>query len=217
MLRPWLCLLAPLLALQMGRGFETNFSFSGSLERVGDKSVSIRLADRRVIDAMLPNSPALAAAAIANEYDWGDRVEILCKPIRPVWEEGTSRYQSLQVVTLRLVRQPSPEELSRMRESRPFREGKNLLRVPKRPVPVRSSSEDLSGPGSRELEHARRINLEFGANMPNFVADETAKRFRSTKSPDWRRFDTIESEITFRGNRAVRQHIRKWKALERAV
>ena len=63
---------------------------------------------------------------------------------------------------------------------------------------------------ARELEHARRINLEYAANMPNFVADETAKRYRSTtESPDWRPYDTVEAEITFRGRRAVRQQIRR--------
>ncbi len=46
--------------------------------------------------------------------------------------------------------------------------------------------------------------------MPNFVADETATRYRSTtESPDWRPYDTVESEIVFRGRRAVRQQIRR--------
>ena len=52
--------------------------------------------------------------------------------------------------------------------------------------------------------------MEYAAKMPNFVADETAKRYRSTtKSPAWRPYDTVESEITFRGRRAVRQQIRR--------
>ena len=69
---------------------------------------------------------------------------------------------------------------------------------------------DLNAPGSRELEHARRINLEYVSNMPNFVADETAKRYRSgTKSGAWRHYDTVDAEITFRGRRVVRQQIRR--------
>jgi hypothetical protein len=69
---------------------------------------------------------------------------------------------------------------------------------------------DLNAPGGRELAHARRINLEYAANMPNFVADETAKRHRmGPGSSSWRDFDTVESEITFRGNRAARQRIRR--------
>jgi hypothetical protein len=42
------------------------------------------------------------------------------------------------------------------------------------------------------------------------VADEAAKRYRSgTRSGPWRRFDTVESEITFQGRGAVRQQIRR--------
>lgn len=188
----------------------TGSSFSGVLERVGSGSISIRLADRRVIDALLPNTPPLEAEVIAAQYNMGDRVEVTCKPIRPVWEEGTSRFQSLQVTAMRLVRPPSSEELAKMLETIPFREGKNLLKRPEwatpRPVPV----TDVDAPGGRELAQARRVNLEYAANMPNFVADEIAKRYRmSRKSQAWSNFDTVESEIAFRGNRASRQQVRR--------
>ena len=96
-----------------------------------------------------------------------------------------------------------------MLEAKP-REGKNLLQRPAWSASTPSRVADPDAPGSRELEHARRVNLEYAANMPNFVADETAKRYRSTtKSPDWRAYDTVEAEITFRGRRAVRQQIRR--------
>src|SRR5579862_7383908 len=84
-------------------------SFTGSLERVGASSVSIRLSDRRIIDALLPNTPPLEAEAVAAQYQWGDLVAVECAPIPPVFEEGTARYQSLQVISMRLVRHPSPE------------------------------------------------------------------------------------------------------------
>src|SRR5580704_16750173 len=103
----WLFWLTALLVLQQGRGFEAGISFTGSLERVGDQSMSIKLADRRVIDAMLPNTPALEASAIAAQYRMGDEVEIGCKPIRPVWEAATSRFQSLEVTAIRFLRRPS--------------------------------------------------------------------------------------------------------------
>ena len=187
-----LSLLAPLLVLQTGRAFETGISFSGTLERLGNQSISIRLPDRRLIDAMLPNTPDLGASSIAAQYTLGDQVEIACKPIHRVWEKSTARYQYLEVTTIRLVRRPSPEELASAAVSKP------------------AILPPASGPGATELEHARRINLDYLANMPNFVADETAKRFRSTtQSPHWRPFDTVESEITFRGNHAVRQQIRR--------
>jgi hypothetical protein len=61
-----------------------------------------------------------------------------------------------------------------------------------------------------KLEHAREVNLRYAAGLPNFVADETAKRYTSTKkSPSWRPVDTIETEITIKGNRAVRKQIRR--------
>jgi len=205
----WLMLLAAVLVSQPGGGFETDLSFAGGLERVGDQSISVKLPDRRVIDSMLPNTPTLEASAIAAQYRMGDEVEIKCKPIQPVWEAATSRFQSLEVTAIQFVRRPSPDEVLSLLEAKP-REGKNLLQRP--PVPVRAPNRaaDSDAPGSRELEQARRGNLEYAANMPNFVADETAKRSRSTtQSPGWRPYDTVESEIAFQGRRAVRQQIRR--------
>src|ERR1700744_302756 len=115
-MRQWLLLFFSFLVLQPGRGFESDLTFTGSMERVGEHSVSIKLADRRVIDAMLPNTSALAAAALAARYSMGDEVEIRCKPIQPVWEAATSRLQSLEVTSVRFLRRPSPERVSAMLE-----------------------------------------------------------------------------------------------------
>lgn len=61
-----------------------------------------------------------------------------------------------------------------------------------------------------KLEQARKVNLEYAMHMPNFVADETAKRYASDgKSARWRYTDTIETEISFNGSRAVRRQIRR--------
>lgn len=205
----WLFLLGSLLVLRPGRGFDAGISFTGNLERVGDHSISVKLADRRVIDAMLPNTSALTASAIAIQYRMGEEVEIQCKSIQPVWEPATSRLQSLEITAIRFLRRPSPEEVSHLLEAK-AREGKNLLQLPSVVAATPNPSADPNAPGGRELEHARRINLEYAANMPNFVADEIAKRYRSTaQSPGWRTYDTVESEITFRGRRAVRQQIRR--------
>jgi len=184
-------------------------SFTGALERVGDQSISVKLADRRVIDAMLPDTPALGASALAAKYRMGDEVEIECQAIQPVWEAAASRFQSLEITAIRFLRRPSPEEVSGRLEARP-REGKNLLQRPAGAVSTPNRAADPEAAGSRELEHARRINLEYAANMPNFVADETAKRYRSTTgAPDWRTYDTVQSEIAFRGRRAERQQVRR--------
>lgn len=208
-LKSCLFLLAFFLALPPGRGFQGSLSFTGSLERVGDQSLSVKLPDRRVIDAMLPNIPPLESSAVAAQYKMGDLVEISCKPIPPVWEAATSRFQSLEVTAMRFVRRPALDEVLGMLEAK-SREGKNLLQRPATPAPAPDRSSGTGAPGSRELEHARLVNLDYAANMPNFVADEIAKRYRSTaQSPHWRAYDTVEDEITFRGRRAVRQQIRR--------
>jgi hypothetical protein len=195
---------AALVLCQRVGGFDAGLIFAGGLERVGDQSISVKLSDRRVIDAMVVDSEAIVA-----KYRMGDEVEIQCKPIPPVWEAATSRFQSLEVTSIRFLQRPSQEEVSKMLEARP-REGKNLLERPDVPFAGPNRAADLNSPGAREWENARRINLEYLASMPNFVADEVAKRFRSTtKSPGWSRYDTVESEIAFRGRRAVRQQIRR--------
>jgi hypothetical protein len=61
-----------------------------------------------------------------------------------------------------------------------------------------------------KLEHARRVNLTYVAHMPSFVADETARRSTSkSQSAKWQPLDTIQTEITFAGTRAVRRQIRR--------
>jgi len=83
----WLVLLNSLLVLHLGLGFDAGNSFSGSLERVGDGSISVKLADHRVIDAVLPNTPPLEAVAIAAQYNIGDQVAVTFKAIRPAWKK----------------------------------------------------------------------------------------------------------------------------------
>ena len=61
------------------------------------------------------------------------------------------------------------------------------------------------------LEHARAVNLERAANLPNFVADETSVRYKSPHidPPQWQLVDTIESEIAVQGGAGfTRQHVR---------
>jgi hypothetical protein len=60
------------------------------------------------------------------------------------------------------------------------------------------------------LEHARRMNLERAAKMPNFVADEITMRYSSRiGSSKWKHEDTIEAEITARGIQITRQNWRR--------
>ncbi len=206
----WWSLLMVFLALDPGLAFATGSSFSGSLERIGSGSISVRLTDRRVFDAMLPNKPDLEPGALAAQFSMGDQVEVTAKAILPVWEEATARYQSLEVTAIRLIRRVTPEELSKMLETVPFREGKNLLKRPVEATLPPPQIADLNAPGGRELAQARRVNLEYATHMPNFIADEIAKRYRmGPRSSGWNDFDTVESEITFKGNHAARQQIRR--------
>lgn len=200
-------------------GFATTLVFAGGLQRVGHESISIKLADRRLITARLPNSSRLAAGSVAGKYQIGDQVQITCEPIRPVWDEEAFLYQSLEVTKLRFVRPPSREELSEILASRPWRGAVNLLRHPAGAVtgpaarasdPQGTAAGGMDAQAAAKLQHAREVNLASASNMPNFVADETAKRYTSHGgTPQWRSFDSIESEIAFKGNRAVRQHVRR--------
>jgi len=60
------------------------------------------------------------------------------------------------------------------------------------------------------LEHARQVNLDHAANMPNFVADEIAKRYNAPAgSSKWTYIDTVTTEITVKGIHISRQNWRK--------
>jgi len=60
------------------------------------------------------------------------------------------------------------------------------------------------------LDRAREVNLAYAANMPSYIADETAKRYTSSSgSGKWQYQDTIQTEITISGSRAVRRQIRR--------
>jgi hypothetical protein len=211
---------APLLLLfQPCGGLAADLIFSGGLQRVGQESISVRLADGRLIDARVPNRSGLAPWTIASHYSIGDQVQITCQQIEPVWEEAASRYQYLELAKLRLLRPPSAEELSQILATRPWRGGANLLSRPsaadaapnlRRADPRGTAAGGPDPVAQAKLEHVREVNLAYASNMPNFVADETAKRYaRRGNSTEWAYVDTIESEIAFRGSRAVRQYIRK--------
>jgi hypothetical protein len=222
-LRLGLALLTPMallvFLLRPSRGFAADLVFSGALERLAHESISVRLGDRRVIDARLPNTPLLSSVKIAARYNMGDQVEITCKRIEPVFEEDTTHYQFLEVTKIRFLREPSREELSKMRELPSWRELLNLLNRPNAAPSTpnegladapRTTANDMDATARAKLEHAREVNLNYIANMPNFVADETGKRYTGdSKSPQWRFLDTIETEIAFKGNRAIRERIRR--------
>jgi hypothetical protein len=59
------------------------------------------------------------------------------------------------------------------------------------------------------LGHARQVNLDRAAKLPNFVADEKAMRYSSSHAdpPKWKYMDTFESELVVQGAHFQRQHV----------
>jgi hypothetical protein len=66
--------------------FAASPEFSGRLERVRTGSISVRLDDGRVIDAVLPDTADLAAGVIAAQYNLADRVQVVCQPVKPFYD-----------------------------------------------------------------------------------------------------------------------------------
>jgi hypothetical protein len=203
-------LLAAALLLQPCSGFAADQVFSGSLQRVGRESMTVRLNDGTLVDAVLPNRSGLTAETLASRYNLGDQIQITCQQIRPVWEEAATRSQDLELTKLRLLRPASPEELSKVLATRPWRGEPNLLARPASAVAADLRRGMPPAAPDARLDHVREVNLSYVSNMPNFVADETAKRYtKRGASGQWTYFDTVETEIAFQGSRAVRRNIRK--------
>jgi len=198
-------LLAALLIWHANVGAAKDASITGYLESLGEDSLAVRLSDRRVISAGLPPSGALSAKTLAEQYRMGDQVEVSCRPIEPTLQQNTERYQYLEVTAIRLIERPSEEKLAATLSGRIFHEGKNLL---ERPVPPGAVVADV--PDSEEFAQARRANLDYASNLPNFIADETQTRYVSNvESTQWTTLDTIQMEVTFHGSRTTYSVIRR--------
>jgi hypothetical protein len=167
------------------QGLAADLVFSGKLQRVASESVAVKLADRRVIFAHIPNERGLTRESIAERYKIGDWVEIKCRRIQPVYEEDVLMYLPIELTKIRFLRAASGDEAA-----------------PSNPLLAETSDANL--------ENARRVNLQYASAMPNFVADETAKRYiRHRNAGEWISEDTIESEVAFQGNRETRQNMRR--------
>ena len=174
---------------------------SGALERLLGTSIFVRLADDRLIDARLPPTTDLAAETIATHYSLGDQVEITCKSIQTVYDQDMALHQHLELKKLKLLRRASQEGLAQVVARLSRQGGANLLKHS-----AVASPKDTPATAEALLEHVRRVNLDFAANLPNFVGN-TWKRDRHAlyhlllAAKDWRNVDVIESEVTFRGGR----------------
>lgn len=190
-------------------------------------SISIRLTDGRIIEALnTADARDLSPRTLAQRFTVGDRVEVTCIGIEPVYYPLIGHDLLLELKTLRFLRKPSDEEGSKALASKAWRwrQRYNLLRsaAALAQVPGGSPLRGLQLPEAHDepatgrasdwsgrLERIRSNILEFASKMPNFVADEVVKRYVSTSPlPQWQFVDTIESETTFRGSAESRGHIR---------
>jgi hypothetical protein len=186
--------------------------FKGSLVLVMPGSLSLRVPDGRVTNFRLPKSGKLSAETLAKELEFGDMLEVTARRIDASLNAPRDLYLFLDVKELRFVGMPSPDELSKVTSVLPWLPTDNLL---KHPTALRKANTAASRDAA--LERIREVNLGIARNMPNFVADEIATRSTGhTGSPARKVLDTVESEIAFKGNDAVRENIRingkKWNA-----
>ena len=168
--------------------------FSGRLERVTHTSITIRLADGLIVDAVLP-------AAFAVPYHLADQVEITCTPVKTVYDANAGLHYHLQLKSLRLLRPTSPQEQAATIESLSWQPGENLLQPVRAPAPSAEASE---------LDRVREVNLDYVAKLPDFVADETSRRYRSyDPGKPWGLEHTVQDEVTVKDHRVLHRNVHK--------
>jgi len=167
--------------------------FTGSLERVTHGSITVHLPDGLTVDALLP-------AGMAVPYHVADQVEIACAPAKTVYDAPAGLHYHLQLKSLRLLRPASAQEQAAMIESLSWQPGENLLQPAGAPVPTEPS----------QLDRVRQVNLDYAAKLPDFVAGETSRRYRSHDlGKPWRLELAVQGEITVKDHGVTRQNIHK--------
>ncbi len=151
--------------------------------------------DGLIVDAVLP-------AAIAVPYHLADQVEIVGATVKkPVYDASAGLHYNLQLKSLHLLRPASPEEQAAMIESLSWRRDENLLQPPRAQPPPEEPSQ---------LDRIRQVNLEYVSKLPDFVADEIARRYRSYDlGKPWRLENTVQDEVMVKDYRVTRRSIRK--------
>jgi hypothetical protein len=168
--------------------------FSGSLERVTHTSITIRLADGLIVDTVL-------SAGFAVPYHLADQVEIACTPVKTVYDAPAGLHYHLQLKSLRLLRPASPQEYAAMVESLSWQPGENLLQPARAPAPT---------PEPSELDRVREVNLDYVAKLPDFVADESSRRYRSYDlGKPWGLEHTVQDEVTVKDHRVFHRNVHK--------
>jgi hypothetical protein len=203
---------------QAGRNLEHGsdewFRFSGGLQFVTREELIIRLADGLLVVSQIPKD-GLVGKQLFSNHKFGDQVEITCESVDSRFDRNLESYadrekrRRLELKTIRFLRVSSSEEWSKEIAGRAWREKGNLLKdLPGNSSPAVSppsvSATDVF------LQHAREVNLEYVAKLPNFVVDETARQYSSKRfPPKWDYVYTVESELTVRGLRTIHQQVIK--------
>ena len=195
--------------------FSENPEFAGRLERVRNGSISVRLDDGRLIDAVLPNSGNLASAAIAGQFKVADRVLIGCKQINAVYDADDGLHQHLELKSLRLLRPATASETADAESLLAWQRAGNLLKLREGAATANDASEQA------KLQDVRQVNLNYFSTLPDLLADEAARQYSSSVTAKrWRFLDTVDTEITlgtFRpgaGSGMFRRRRIRWNGLD---
>lgn len=179
--------------------------FSGALERVREGSIAVRLADGLTIDAALLPQNGLTAAAIAASYRLADRVQMECTQLRTVYDSKAALHLHMAVKSIRLVRAATSRERAQMADDLSWRSGNSLMELPAAHISEASKESAMAA-----LERTRKLSLDRAGHIPNFVADEIARRYRSEGAGQpWKLYDTLETEVTSKGDTISRENVRR--------
>ncbi len=106
---------------------------------------------------------------------------------------------------MRLVRAATGREQAQLAEALSWRTGDNLLKLPAQA----SLSQASKASAMAALDRTRKLSLDRVAKIPDFIADELARRYRSEGATQpWKLFDTVETEVTAKDGGLSRQNIR---------
>lgn len=157
-----------------------DLEFAGSLERITQEKILIRLAKGDRIAADLPKTGDLSSEKISAQFHLADEVQITCKPKDP---EHCADLRSI-----RFLRPPTARERFLVLGS---------------PAPSTPPDPELERIRQLNLEHAKNMPSFVASEMAKRYASS-----RSADPPVWGLKDIVESDIAFKDGEPTREHIR---------
>lgn len=194
-------------------GMET--SFSGSVMRLMDQSLTVQLSDGRLVDAKLPANPKLSASELVRKLQFGDQVDIECKRIPMFRDEATNLPRTLEVEKLRRTRAGKAKEIEAALRSPDWRRPGNLVTPPDVPVSLKTRNsappeegQPIAPQTSLTMEQIRATNLARAAHLPNFVANaEVTCSMTNPGTGETRVLSQYRQEVRYRGNVETRRFL----------